>query len=386
MTGPSAAATDPGAPGGAAVERLTVDLGARGYDLLVGDGLLAVAGRYVRPLLRQPRVVIVSDDAVAPLYLGRLEAALDEVGVAHAALVLPAGEQTKDFSHLQELTGQLLETGVERGTTLVALGGGMIGDIAGLAASIVLRGLDIIHLPTTLLAQVDSAIGGKTGINTAHGKNLIGTFHQPRLVLADVGVLDSLPERQFRAGYAEVVKYGLIGDAVFFAWLEANGAALSAGDKGLRRHAVIASCAAKAATVAEDERETGRRALLNLGHTFAHALEVEAGYGDALLHGEAVAAGLCLAFDLSARLGLCPRGDAERVRSHLDERGLPTEVARLADASWSADGLLAHMMNDKKVRDGRPAFVLVRGIGEAFVSRDVSLDDVRAVLAEALRA
>ena len=261
-----------------------------------------------------------------------------------------------------------------------------MGDIAGFAAAVVLRGLDYVQVPTTLLAQVDSAVGGKTGINTRSGKNLIGAFHQPRLVIADTATLDTLPERERRAGYAEVVKYGLIDDAAFFTWLEDNGERALAGDSDALRHAVATSCAAKADIVAADEREAGRRALLNLGHTFAHALEVETGFGDALLHGEAVAIGMVLAFDLSVRLGLCPAADAERVRRHLEKRRLPGRLTDIAGPSWSADSLIAHMSGDKKRRGGDLVLVLVRGIGEAFVSRDVPLDDVGAVLTGALAA
>ena len=382
--GPATAASEAG--GAPLIQGVTVELGPRSYEVLVGEGLVAAAGHHLRPLLRQPRVVIVSDDVVAPLYLSTLEESLTGAGIEHHAVVVPAGELSKDFAHLQDLIDRLLAARVERSTTLVALGGGMIGDLAGLAASIVLRGLDLVQVPTTLVAQVDSSVGGKTGINTDHGKNLIGTFHQPRLVLADIAVLDSLPERQFLAGYAETLKYGLIGDVGFFAWLEANGAALVAGDRDARRYAVSTGVAAKAAIVAADEREAEGRALLNLGHTFAHALEVEAGFGDHLLHGEAVAAGMGLAFDLSVRLGLCPPADAQRVRRHLGERGLPTGLGRFADSSWSADGLIAHMAADKKVRDGRPVFVLARRIGEAFIAREVGLDDVAAVLDDSLRA
>ena len=368
------------------VERVRVDLGARGYDILVGEGLLAAAGRHIRPLLVQPRVVVVSDTNVAPLYLAAVETALREAGIEHEVITLPAGEQTKDFAHLERLAEDLLGGQAGRDTALVALGGGVIGDLAGFAAAITLRGLDYVQIPTTLLAQVDSAVGGKTGVNTRHGKNLVGAFHQPRLVLSDMATLDTLPERELLAGYAEVVKYGLICDAAFFGWLEANGSRLRGGDKEARRHAVVTCCAAKAAIVAEDEREAGRRALLNLGHTFGHALEAQSGMGDALVHGEAVAIGMVLAFELSARLGLCPAADAERVRRHLSELGLPVGLGGLADRSWSADGLLTHMAQDKKVLGGKLGLVLVRGIGKAFVTHDVAAEDIRAVLDGALGA
>ncbi len=363
---------------------IRVELGARSYDIIVGEGLLADLGSRLRPLLAQPRVAVITDANVAPLYLKDVEASLQRAGIDHISVVLPAGERTKDFAHLQTLTDRLLEARVERGTTLVALGGGVIGDITGFAAGIVLRGLDYVQVPTTLLAQVDSSVGGKTGINTPRGKNLIGLFHQPRLVLADVATLDTLSPRQLLAGYAEVVKYGLIDDADFFAWLEGHGASVCAGDRAAQVRAVCASCAAKAAIVADDEREAGRRALLNLGHTFGHALEAETGYDDTLLHGEAVAAGMVLAFDLSVRLGLCPTEDAARVRRHLEKAGLPCGFDALPAIRWSADALVAHMALDKKVRDGQTTFVLARGIGEALVSRDVGIDDVHQLLREAI--
>ncbi|MDP6572282.1 MAG: 3-dehydroquinate synthase [Rhodospirillales bacterium] len=368
------------------VDSVRVDLGARGYDILVGAGLLAAAGHYIRPLLRHPRVVVITDSNVAPLYLAAVETALGEADIECTAITLPAGEQTKDFAHLEALAEDLLAGKVGRDTTLVALGGGVIGDLAGFAAAITMRGMDFVQIPTTLLAQVDSAVGGKTGINTRHGKNLVGAFHQPRLVLSDIATLDTLPERELVAGYAEVVKYGLIRDAAFFRWLETNGLRLCGGDTEARRHAVAACCAAKAAIVAEDEREAGRRALLNLGHTFGHALEAQSGFGDTLLHGEAVAIGMVLAFELSARLGLCRPADTERVRRHLSEVGLPVGLRGPADRSWSADGLLVHMARDKKVLGGKLGLVLVRGIGEAFVTHDVDAQDMAAVLDAALGA
>ena len=365
-------------------ERLKVSLAERSYDILIGPGLLATVGRRLRPLLDEPRVRVVTDDNVSARYLAPVEASLAAAGIECRSTVLPAGERTKDFAHLERLIGWLLDSGVERGTTLLALGGGMVGDLTGLAAAITLRGLDYVQVPTTLLAQVDSSVGGKTGINTVQGKNLIGAFHQPRLVLADIDTLDTLPPRELRAGYAEVVKYGLINDARFFGWLEADGSGLLAGDRASRIHAVLVSCRAKAEIVAADEREGGRRALLNLGHTFGHALEAEAGYGDRLLHGEAVAIGLCLAFELSVRLGLCPSDHCERVVRHLASQGLPTSVAGCACESWSVDSLMRHMAKDKKVARRRLAFVLARGIGDAFVSRDVDECHVRRLWEESL--
>jgi 3-dehydroquinate synthase len=269
---------------------------------------------------------------------------------------------------------RILDAGIERRTALVALGGGVIGDITGFAAAIALRGIDFIQIPTTLLAQVDSSVGGKTGINTQHGKNLIGAFHQPRLVIADTGILDTLPERELLAGYAEVVKYGLLGDADFFRWLEGHGPAVIDGDPDARRHAVVHSCRMKADIVAADERETGKRALLNLGHTFGHALEAETGMGDALLHGEGVAIGMVLAFDLSVQLGHCDAVDADLARRHIAAVGLPTTPAHALGNIWSGEALIGHMGKDKKVADGKITFILARGIGDSFISQEVSRD------------
>ena len=364
---------------------MTVDLGPRSYDILVGDGLLADAGPLARSVLAEPRVIVVTDANVAGRWLETVEMSLDDAGIAHDSIVLEAGEQTKDFAHFEQLTGRLLDAHAERTTTLMALGGGVIGDITGFAAAVTLRGMDYIQLPTTLLAQVDSAVGGKTAINVRHGKNLVGAFHQPRLVLADTATLDTLPKRELRAGYAEVVKYGVLGDAKFFAWLEKNGLGVIDGDADARRHAVLTSCRAKATIVAADEREHGQRALLNLGHTFGHAIEAISGYGDALHHGEAVAIGMVMACDLSVRLGLCPPADADRVRRHLQAAGLPVGLAGINRKDWSADALIARMTQDKKVRAGTLTFVLVRSIGKAFVTRDVALADVRQVLDEELK-
>ena len=378
------------AAGSTGEERLVVGLGARAYDIVIGEGLIADAGRHVRSLLRLPKVAIVTDANVAARHLDPFRAALDRTGIASETVTLPPGEATKDFAHLEDLAERILALGIERASTLVALGGGVIGDLTGFAAAVLLRGVDFIQVPTTLLAQVDSAVGGKTGINTRHGKNLVGAFHQPRLVLADVTALETLPRRELLAGYAEVVKYGLIGDPEFFAWLEANGAAVIAGDRRLRRHAVKTSCAAKAAIVAADETEKGERALLNLGHTFGHALEAETGYGEALLHGEAVAVGIALAFDFSARLGLCPSEDAARVRRHFAATGMPAELAQLhklgRKPGWTAERLMTHMSHDKKVAGGKLTFILARGIGQAFICRDVAVADLGRFLTERLGA
>jgi len=367
-------------------ESLRVDLADRSYDILVGDDLLSQAGQHIAPVLRHKRAFIVTDETVAGLHLTTLERALDNAGIAFEAVVLPPGEQTKDFSHLESLSERLLEMRVERNSTLIALGGGVIGDLTGFAATVLLRGIEFVQIPTTLLAQVDSSVGGKTGINTRQGKNLVGSFHQPRLVLADTGVLSTLPRRQLLAGYAEIAKYGLIGDPEFFAWLEGHGSAVIDGDPAARRHAVLTSCAAKAAIVAADEREHGARALLNLGHTFAHALEAEVGYGGELLHGEAVAIGMVMAFELSARLNLCPSEDAARARRHLAAIGLPTGLDTQNGRFWNAATLVDHMSRDKKVTGGRITFVLARGIGQAFLSDEVEMAEVEALLTAAAAA
>lgn len=364
--------------------QLRLELGERSYDIMVGENLLDQAGQTISPLSKGDKAVIVTDSNVAPLYLARLENSLSAAGIEHTAITLPAGEQTKSFEHLQALTDKLFETGVDRKTMLIALGGGVIGDLAGFAAAITMRGIEFIQIPTTFLSQVDSSVGGKTGINSAYGKNLIGAFHQPRLVLADLETLTTLPRRQLLAGYAEVVKYGLINDPDFFSWLEENGAALLDGEQNLQRHAVLTSCASKAAIVAADERETGVRALLNLGHTFGHALEAEVGYGEALLHGEAVSIGMVMAFDLSQRLGLCSEADAARVRAHLGGVGLPTDLKGLSSASWTPDRLMAHMGLDKKSEGGTIIFVLAHAIGDAFIANAVAPDELRAFLGDTL--
>ncbi len=358
---------------------IPVSLGARSYEVRIADGALDDAGTHLSPWLRG-RAIIVTDDAVAVAQLPRLTAALEAAGIAIDPIILPSGEATKSWRYLAELIDALLARGVERGDHVIALGGGVIGDLVGFAAAILKRGCGFIQIPTTLLAQVDSSVGGKTAINTGAGKNLVGAFHQPSLVLIDPTVLDTLPPRQVAAGYAEVVKYGLIDSPDFFAWCEANGAALLAGDGAARRHAIATSVAAKAAIVADDERETsGRRALLNLGHTFGHSLEAEAGFCDRLLHGEAVAAGTALAFRYSVRLGLCAAEDADRVAAHLRSAGLPDG---LAAAGIAPDGatLTAHMEHDKKASGGTVPFLLARGIGRTFLEKSVDLADVSAFL------
>jgi 3-dehydroquinate synthase len=360
-------------------ERIAVALGARSYDIHVGPGLIEEAGALLRPLARGP-LPVVTDTNVAKLHLEPFMRSLRRAGIEARSIVMEAGEATKSFAGLEKLCGALLATGVDRGGLIVAFGGGVIGDLAGFAAGVLKRGIDFVQVPTTLLAQVDSSVGGKTGINTAEGKNLVGLFHQPRLVLADTKTLSTLPWRQLLAGYAEVAKYGALGDAAFFAWLERNAAKALAGDETAIEHAVAQSCRMKAAIVARDEREAGVRALLNLGHTFGHALEAATGYCERLLHGEGVAIGMALAFRLSVALGLCPGQDAERFIRHLKTVGLPTAIADIPGPRPSAEVLLDHMAHDKKVKNGKLTFVLVRGIGQAFTTRDVPMEKVREIL------
>jgi len=363
-----------------AARTVNVPLGGRAYDVLIGPDLLAEAGRLVAGRLGKARCGIVTDENVAAHHLGALEASLKAEGRHKGSIVLKAGEPTKSFRELAPLCERLLEMGLERGDLVVAFGGGVIGDLAGFAAGILRRGVRFVQIPTTLLAQVDSSVGGKTGINTPQGKNLIGVFHQPALVIADTDVLKTLPAREMRAGYAEVAKYGLLGDAGFFAWLEQAYEGIFAFDRETLVTAIETSVKAKAAIVARDEHETGDRALLNLGHTFGHALEAWTGYSDRLLHGEGVAIGMCLAFRFSESLGLCPAGTAERVVRHIEAVGLPTRIVDIPGGEADADELVRLMGQDKKVRDGRLTFILARAIGEAFISRDIDQDQVRDFL------
>lgn len=369
---------------GESVRAVPVPLGERSYEILIGPGLIADAGDLLRPHFRRRQAAIVTDENVARHHLPALEDSLRRSGFEVGSVVLPPGERSKSFAELARLCDRLLELGVERNDRIIALGGGVIGDLAGFAAAILRRGVGFVQVPTSLLAQVDSSVGGKTGINSPLGKNLIGAFHQPLCVLADLDALATLPPRELAAGYAEVVKYGLIGDAGFFRWLERSREAMFAGDPDALAHAVATSCAAKAAIVAEDETETGVRALLNLGHTFGHALEAATGYSDRLLHGEAVAAGMAMAFRFSARLGLCGGDACDIVARHLRAAGLPVSLADIAGDLPDPDGLLAIMRQDKKASAGRLVFILVRGIGEAFIAHDVADEDVRAFLAEEL--
>lgn len=363
-------------------EIVRVELGPRSYDIHVARGLLERTGELVRDHVKEARVFLVTDETVAGLHAARMEASLRDVGVAPLRITLPPGEATKNWDQLGRLLNDLLDRRPERRSVLIALGGGVIGDITGLSASLLLRGVDFIQAPTTLLSQVDSAVGGKTAVDTRQGKNLIGSFHQPRLVLCDLDALATLPHRELQAGYAEVVKYGLIRDAAFFSWCEENAPRLLAGDATALAYAVAESCRAKARIVGNDEREAGERALLNLGHTFGHAFETALGFGDAMLHGEAVGLGMCFAFDLSVALGLCAPADAARVRRHIAAAGLPTT---LPQSDWNPDRLLDLMAQDKKARGGL-TFILARSIGDAFVAHDVAPASVRQLLATAIAA
>lgn len=368
------------------MQTVHVPLGTRAYDIRIGQGLLADAGAQIAPFLSRKRVAVVTDENVAAAHLETLRAGLAVDGIEMVALTLPAGEATKSWPHLMRTVEWLLDQKVERRDVVVALGGGVIGDLTGFAAAILRRGVRFIQMPTSLLAQVDSSVGGKTGINAPQGKNLIGAFHQPTLVLADIDCLATLTPRDFLAGYGEVVKYGLLGDADFFDWLEVNGPPLAHGDTDARIAAVRWSCQMKADIVARDETEQGERALLNLGHTFAHALEAATGYSDRLLHGEAVSIGAALAFELSSRLGLCSQEDPSRLRQHLHAMGMKTDLRDIDGALPDADGLLQLMAQDKKVMDGQLHFILARGIGAAFVTADVPTAAVRTLLSDALAA
>ena len=369
------AATEPRA-------RIRVELGARSYDIVIGAGALDALAGIAELWPRLERVFVVTDATVEGLHGAALRAVLARAGLAPEFVMVPPGEAAKSFAELERLCDALLARRIERGDAIVAFGGGVVGDLAGFAADIVLRGIDYVQVPTTLLAQVDSSVGGKTAIDTRHGKNLVGAFHQPRLVAADTALLDTLPRRERLAGYAEIAKYGLTGNAAFFAWLERAAPAVIERAGPERTGAVRESCRAKAAIVGADEREAGARALLNFGHTFAHALETECGYDEALRHGEAVALGMAMAFDLSAALGLCDPAAAERVRRHFAAVGLPTSLKAntLAARGWPAERLAAHMLSDKKVRAGKLTFILARGIGQAFVADDVPADKVLATL------
>ncbi|MFS8146978.1 3-dehydroquinate synthase [Rhizobium sp. BR 249] len=365
-----------------AVQTVHVPLGERAYDILIGPGLIARAGAEIASRLKGRKAAIITDEHVAPLYLEALVASLDAAGIVSAAVVLPAGEKTKSFEHLIDVCDKVLEARVERNDCVIALGGGVIGDLSGFAAGIVRRGVRFVQLPTSLLAQVDSSVGGKTGINSRHGKNLVGVFHQPDLVLADTDVLNTLSAREFRAGYAEVAKYGLIDKPDFFTWLETNWKAVFSGGSA-RIEAIATSCQAKADVVVADERENGQRALLNLGHTFGHALEAATAYDSRrLVHGEGVSIGMVLAHEFSARMNLASPDDAHRVERHLKEVGLPTRMSDIPGELPPAETLMEAIAQDKKVKSGKLTFILTRGIGQSFVADDVPASEVVSFLRE----
>jgi 3-dehydroquinate synthase len=359
-----------------------VPLGERSYSIQVGSGLLGAPASY-QTLPRGSGAVIVTNETVGALYAKRLGVALKDIYSKLDIVLVDDGEAFKTWQTLQKILDGLVTAQADRSTTVIALGGGVVGDLAGFAAACYMRGVGYVQVPTTLLAQVDSSVGGKTAIDSSHGKNLIGAFHQPVLVLADTALLDTLPPRQFRAGYAEVAKYGLIGDAAFFAWLEANWRDMFAGGPA-REHAIAVSCRMKAAIVSRDERETGERALLNLGHTFGHALEAAAGFSDRLLHGEAISVGMALAFRFSVLRGLMPATEAERVERHLAAVGLPTDIRSVPGGAPGSDRLMDLIAQDKKVKRGRLTFILARGIGASFIAPDIDAADVRAFLAQQL--
>jgi 3-dehydroquinate synthase len=363
-----------------------VALGTRAYDIAIGRGLIGELGKRIAALKPGASAAIVVDETVAAHHLKTAEEALTAGGIRAVPIIVPPGEASKSWRMLENVCDRLLDARIERNDVVVALGGGVVGDLAGFAAAILRRGLDVVQVPTTLLAQVDSSVGGKTGINTRHGKNLVGAFYQPILVIADTALLDTLPRRDFRAGYAEVAKFGLLGDAGFFAWLEASWQDVFSGGSSsgssAREHAIAIACRGKAGVVARDERETGERAMLNLGHTFGHAFEAAAGFSDKLLHGEAVALGIACAFEFSTRLGLLPGNDAGRVAHHLAAVGLPTHISDVPGLNVTADRLMDLIAQDKKVKRGKLTFILCRGIGHAFIANDVDAAQVRAFLAE----
>ena len=364
--------------------RVTVALDDRSYDILIGPGRIGHAGAEIARRLPGIRAAVITDQSVADLHLPALAESLAAAGIEHRAIVLPPGERTKSYERLVEASEAVLDARLERGDAVIALGGGVIGDLAGFVSGIVRRGMRLVQVPTSLLAQVDSSVGGKTGINSPHGKILIGVFHQPSLVLADTNVLDTLSPREFRAGYAEVVKYGLIDQPDFFAWLESNWRDVFSGGPA-RSHAIATSCRAKAHVVAADERESGQRALLNLGHTFGHALEAATSYDSArLVHGEGVAIGMVLAHEFSARMNRCSPHDARRVAAHLESVGLPTQVSDIDGARPTPDILMQHIAQDKKVKRGKLTFILTRGIGQSFVAEDVPKSEVLGFLKEKL--
>jgi 3-dehydroquinate synthase len=355
------------------IRAVPVGLDGRAYEVVIGAGLIDQAGARIAPLLKRRRLAVVADETVARLHGERLGAGLAAAGIEARFVVIPPGEGSKSFACLADLSDRLLALELDRGDLICALGGGVVGDLTGFAAAIYKRGIDFVQIPTTLLAQVDSSVGGKTAIDTPRGKNLIGAFHQPRLVLADLDLLSTLPEREMRCGYAEVIKYGLLGDFAFFEWLEANGAAVLARAPDALAHAVARSVEMKAEIVAEDEREAGRRALLNLGHTFGHALEAEMGFGEGLLHGEAVGLGMAMAFRFSAARGLCPGQDAARAERAIADAGLPVRMSGARAEPFAADALIGHMVQDKKAEGGQITLILAHGLGQAFTEKAVDM-------------
>ncbi len=362
-----------------------VELGARAYDIIIGDGLLPNIGDWVSPLARRPRVFVLSDETVWGLHGAALQAGLQQAGLSSDVMTVPAGEQTKNWDQLGDVLNWLIGAGAGRDDLLLAFGGGVVGDLTGLAAALMKRGMVLVQIPTTLLAQVDSSVGGKTAVNTPHGKNLIGAFYQPGLVLADTGLLATLPDRERRAGYAEIIKYGFIDDAGFVDWLATNGEDVLALKPEAIAYAVALSCQSKARIVAQDEREGGVRALLNLGHTFGHTLEAANGYGPALLHGEAVGTGMALALRYSARLGLMEDEDASRACKILDAAGLQTNLAKLPGGPYAAADLADAMKQDKKSRGGKVPLILARGLGQSFIYPEADLNDVAEFLAQELK-
>jgi 3-dehydroquinate synthase len=366
-------------------ETVRVDLAGRAYNIAIGNGLIAETGALLKPRLKRPFAAIVTDTNVAQHHLPALKESLDETGIRYETVVVPAGESSKSYSELARVCDALLAAGVERRDVVIAFGGGVIGDLAGFAAAVLRRGVGFVQIPTTLLAQVDSSVGGKTGINSTYGKNLIGAFHQPVAVLSDTGILATLPRRELAAGYAEVVKYGLLGDVSFFEWLESTAPAILRGDSQALTRAIRVSCEAKAKIVAEDETETGVRALLNLGHTFGHALEAATGYSSRLLHGEGVAIGMVQAFRFSEFLGHCAKGTGDRVARHLAAAGLPTSTAGIPGTLPPAAKLVEIMHQDKKAAGGKLTFILARGIGEAFIARDVPAAEVLSFIEEDMK-
>ncbi|MEL6744281.1 MAG: 3-dehydroquinate synthase [Pseudomonadota bacterium] len=366
--------------------KVTVDLGDRSYDIHIGDGLISTVGARIASLFPEARAVIVTDETVDDLHGDRLRRSLDAASIIHHTIAVPPGESSKSFSMLERVVDGVLATGLERRDVLIAFGGGVVGDLAGFAAGIVRRGMGFVQVPTSLLAQVDSSVGGKTGINSTRGKNLVGLFHQPAMVIADTSVLDTLSKREMRAGYAEVVKYGLIDRIEFFEWLLDNHSAVFAGGSA-RAHAVRVSCEAKAAVVKADELEGGQRALLNLGHTFGHALEACVGYDTTrLVHGEAVAIGTIMAHEFSHRMGHCSQEAASRVAEHFARVGLPTKLSDIPGPPFEIDGLMAAIAQDKKVERGALTFILTRGLGQSFIAKDVEAGDVRAYLSDCVEA